>query len=406
MLSPEHVRVRRQGKELRLLALGGDLRKRAVELAELVIEAARASIGESRDDLHAEWASIGVVPREKRLLAGLEKLVEDACEFEVPDGVEAAEVRRDVFTRSAEARKAGTFVRANVLAEVAAARGVTPDELEGAMFADLRGAQRLRAYEAGTAEELVQEYERAQIQAILLRAVRVVCDVRCASSDGYKELFHKLKFRRLMHRISELPEGGYRLEIDGPFSLFQSVAKYGLELALMLPALEACDSLELVAEVRWGERGVLEYRHTGGRAERRERAAPVRTEVEELATALAAAGPDWEIAPSARVLDLPGLGVCVPDLALRRRRDGAEVLVELLGFWSRDGVWKRVELAQRGLNARLLFVVNARLRVSEEVLDETSAATLYVWKSRINPSALLRRAEELARVPLPGPKSV
>jgi predicted nuclease of restriction endonuclease-like RecB superfamily len=104
------------------------------------------------------------------------------------------------------------------------------------------------------------------------------------------------------------------------------------------------------------------------------------------------------------VLDLPGFGVCVPDLALRRRRDGAEVLVELLGYWSRDGVWRRVELAQRGLQARLLFVVNARLRVSEEVLDETSAASLYVWKARINPSALLRRAEELAHIPLPRPE--
>jgi hypothetical protein len=68
-------------------------------------------------------------------------------------------------------------------------------------------------------------------------------------------------------------------------------------------------------------------------------------------------------------------------------------------------VWKRVELAQRGLGARLLFVVNARLRVSEEVLDETSAAMLYVWKTRINPSALLRRVDELAAVPLPRPRS-
>jgi predicted nuclease of restriction endonuclease-like RecB superfamily len=406
MLSPEHVRVRRQGKELKLLSLGGELRQRAVELAALVLEAAGASIGESRDDLHAEWSAIGVAPREKRLLSGLQKLVEDACDFDVPDGVEAADVRRDVFMRAAEVRRAGTFDRAAVLAEVAAARGLAASELDAALFADLRGAQRLVACRAPSAEALVKEYEHAQIQAILLRAVRVVCDVRCASADGYRELFQKLKFRRLMHRISELPEGGYRLEIDGPFSLFQSVAKYGLELALMLPSLEAAaDSLELVADVRWGERGMLEFRHSATRAEKRSEAAPVRSEVEELSAALVAAESGWDVLPSRRVLDLPGLGVCVPDLVLRRRSDGEEVLVELLGFWSRDGVWKRVELAQRGLGARLLFVVNARLRVSEEVLDETSAAMLYVWKTRINPSALLRRVDELAAVPLPRPRS-
>src|SRR5262245_55651381 len=139
MLSPEHVRVRRQGKELKLLALGGELRARAVELARLVLDAAQASVGESRDDLHAEWSSIGVAPREKRLLSGLQKLVEDACDFEVPDGVEAADVRRDVFTRAAEARAGGTFERAAVLGEVAAARGMAAPELEAALFADLRG---------------------------------------------------------------------------------------------------------------------------------------------------------------------------------------------------------------------------------------------------------------------------
>lgn len=405
MLSPEHVRVRRQGKELKLLSLGGELRARAVELARLVIQAAEASIGESRDDLHAEWSSIGVAPREKRLLSGLQKLVEDACDFEVPDGVEAADVRRDVFTRSAEARRAGSFDRAALLAEVAAARGMAPEDLDAALFADLRGAQRLAACRAPSAEALVEEYEHAQIQAILLRAVRVVCDVRCANADGYRELFQKLKFRRLMHRIGELPEGGYRLEIDGPFSLFQSVAKYGLELALMLPSLEAADSLDLVADVRWGERGLLEFRHSSRRSATRADAAPARTEVDDLHAALVAADSDWAVEPSRRILDLPGLGVCVPDLVLRRRKDGVEVLVELLGFWSRDGVWKRVELARRGLGARMLFVVNARLRVSEEVLDESSAAMLYVWKTRINPSTLLRRAEELAAIPLPRPGS-
>ena len=45
--------------------------------------------------------------------------------------------------------------------------------------------------------------------------------------------------------LSARDGGGYRIEIDGPYSLFESVTKYGLELALLLPALEACDSVQL-----------------------------------------------------------------------------------------------------------------------------------------------------------------
>jgi riboflavin biosynthesis pyrimidine reductase len=55
-----------------------------------------------------------------------------------------------------------------------------------------------------------------------------------------------------------------------------------------------------------------------------------------------------------RVLDIPGAGVIVPDLVLKHRKNRREVFIEVLGFWSRDAVWKRIELAQRGLKRILL----------------------------------------------------
>ncbi len=397
MLSPEHVRARRRGRELKLLPLSGALLERAHALAEIVAAMARGSVGESRDDLFSLWATVEVAPRERRLLSGLRKLVEDACEFAIPEGVEASELRVGVFLRAAAARATGSFDRARLLEEVAAERGLTVEALDAGLYADLRGAQRLVRCEVPAPAVLVESYVRAQVQAVLLRAVKVVCDVRCASADHYRELFNKLKFRRLMHRIAPLSGGGYRLEIDGPFSLFQSVGKYGLELALLLPTLEACESLDLVAEVRWGERAeTLEFRHHVSNARAPGEAPAVRDDVRELAEQLAALEAGWSVARADRVLDVPGHGVCVPDLVLRRERDGAEVLVELLGFWSRESVWRRVELAEHGLPAPVLFVVNGRLRVSEEAIEEGSAAGLYVYKTRASASALLRRAAALA----------
>jgi predicted nuclease of restriction endonuclease-like RecB superfamily len=399
MLSPEHVRVRRQGRELKLLSLSGELRERASALAALVIGAARAGVGESREELYAEWASINVVPRERRILSGLTKLVEDCSEFEVPDAAQAAEIRSQVFGAAEEARREGRFDRARVLSDVATARGVEVSALETALYADLRGAQRLISCNAPAPEALVDRYERAQVQAILLRAVRVVALVRCKSPERYRALFRKLKFRRLMHRITPLDEGGYRLEIDGPFSLFQSVAKYGLELSLMLPDLESCDELDLVADVRWTERsGMLEfrYRSQGGTTLSED----VRDDVRQFMQSVSESQSGWVAKTAARILDLPGLGVCVPDLVLERVADGAQVFVEFLGFWSRKSVWTRVELAERGLGERVLFVVDAKLRVSEEVLEEDAGASLFVYKTRINAAALLKAAEKLAERPV------
>ena len=96
------------------------------------------------------------------------------------------------------------------------------------------------------------------------------------------------------------------------------------------------------------------------------------------------------------MLDLPGIGLCVPDLCFTHQATGEIVLCEVLGFWNRAAVWRRIELVEQGLSTKIVFVVSARLRVSEEVLDGADSAALYVYKGAINPKALERKLEQLA----------
>ena len=103
--------------------------------------------------------------------------------------------------------------------------------------------------------------------------------------------------------------------------------------------------------------------------------------------------------PAQEVLDLPGVGLCVPDLCFTHLGTGEIVLCEVLGFWNRAAVWRRIELVEQGLSSKIVFVVSARLRVSEEVLDGADSAALYVYKGAINPKALERKLEQLAAGP-------
>src|SRR5690606_36987043 len=85
------------------------------------------------------------------------------------------------------------------------------------------------------------------------------------SPGALRALFRKLKFQRLLHTITR-EKDGYRVEIDGPFSLFESVTKYGLALAIALPAIASCGRWSLEAEVRWGKQRLpLVFRLEGGR---------------------------------------------------------------------------------------------------------------------------------------------
>jgi len=73
------------------------------------------------------------------------------------------------------------------------------------------------------------------------------------------------------------------------------------------------------------------------------------------------------------------------------------VFVEILGFWSRDAVWKRVELVEKGLAPPIVFCVSARLRVSEQVLPEDASGALYVYKGAIVPRALAAKCEAVLK---------
>jgi hypothetical protein len=78
-------------------------------------------------------------------------------------------------------------------------------------------------------------------------------------------------------------------------------------------------------------------------------------------------------------------------------KTGEVLYLEVMGYWSRDAVWRRVELVEQGLSERILFAVSSRLRVSEAVLDDAALAALYVYKTTLNPRAVLERLEELRR---------
>ena len=403
MLTADLVRARVKGKDLVLTRLAGKQRDRAVEIAEELLEAVRGQVGCSRETVREVVHGIAVAPRERKLTDGLIKLIDDACEYAEASSVEPVELRRELFLAAAAARRGledgSNFDRDAAIGAAAAARGMAPEALEAALFSDLRGAHQLLALAPLTASGLVAAYERASVQAVLLKAVRVIAEVECTHAATARALFRKVKFHRLLCSIEERGGGAYRLAIDGPYSLFESVTKYGLELALVLPALEACDRLELVAEVRWGkERRTAEFRHS----QRREAppvaspAADLPDDVRALHEAFAALDTPWRVEVASRILELPGVGLCVPDLVFERPGQ-PPVYLEVLGYWSRDAVWRRVELVERGLEARILFAVSSRLRVSEAVLESSDHGALYVYKGAMSARAVERKLDSLIK---------
>jgi predicted nuclease of restriction endonuclease-like RecB superfamily len=414
VLTADLVTARRRGDELRLAPSDDARRARIEALAAALLATAREQIGRSRDEVEEALRETGAAaqigaPGERRLTDAVCKLVRDRLRFEEPTAEAAVACRRDTFRRAAAARRAvpgGPFDRSLVLEDLARDRGTTAAALEAGLFADRPGVQRLLAVEAVGPALLAAGFELCEAQAVLLRATKIQAAVRAADATIYRRLFRALKFLRLLPTITAGKNGhqkeGYRIEIDGPLSLFQGGGRYGLQLALALPAIAACDAWSIEADVRWGaERRPLRFRLTGQTMARHAAglAGAPAGPPDELGTFVAAferLGSAWRIDREPAILDLPGAGLCVPDLAFVRDRDGACVYFELLGFWSREAVFRRVDLVRAGLPQRILFAVSKSLRVGEALLDDAATAALYVFGRVIAAKEILARLDRLA----------
>jgi predicted nuclease of restriction endonuclease-like RecB superfamily len=409
LLTADLVRARRRGDALTVTPLDAAGRATALELAATLLALTEAHVGKTRGELDEVMDAVIGGARDRKLAAGLAKLIWDRAELAEAVTIDPEALRHDVFTRARDAwtraGEGGRFDRAAVLAAVAADHGLTAGDIERGLYADLREAHVVTRPAAITAPRLVEAYELAQPQAVLLRAVRVVVEVESAIPGAYRTLFRKLKFLRLLCAITPRARRGYRIEIDGPFSLFESSTRYGLALALALPAIRELDKWSLVADLRWGAARTPLVCRLDGRGEPDAEAPPhLADEVRALLEDLRAQGTPWQAAPATDLLDLPGHGVCVPDLTFTHARTGERVHLEVLGYWSRDAVWKRVELIQAGLAHRIVFAVGQHLRVSEAALDAELPGALYVYKRTMSAKAILERVEALAAVPVPRPR--
>ena len=395
MLTTDLVRVRRRAGRISASPLRRAERERLLEVAGGYAAAARAGVGRTRGEFESACDGVPSAATDYKLVKGLRKLVRDRCTFEVRDDVDPPALRRAVFAQAATARREldgnAAFEPDAVIAAVAARLDLAADDVPDALFADLKANHVLTAFDAIDGPALVEAYELAQQQAILLRAVRVAITFRRPDPGGLRLFFRRLKFHRLLYRATRLPDDARRVEIDGPFSLFQSVTTYGLQLAMLLPVLPACGpGWELEADIRWGsDRQPLEFRLEGEPAAKAgsddlrlpDEVARLRDQFDRKRT-------PWKVAVAHDLLDLPGVGLCVPDLVFTHDASGRRVYLEVLGYWSREAVWRRVDLVEAGLPQPIVFAVSRRLRVSEEVLDEDLPGRLYVYKGVMSARAV------------------
>lgn len=399
MLTSDLVRGRKHGEKLLPRFLDPKARPRLTELARAYVATYSRMVGESRATLDAALDAVPVGARDRLLALGLRKLCEDRAEFDVEGEIEPERVRDEIFLRAAAAHRAverGTpFDRAAVMAASATALEVSVETLERTMFADLRLAHELRAFDPIPAEELLDRYDLSVVQALLLRASKVTLRFQNDDPPLVRKLFRKARFLGLLHSVSRR-DNAYEVVFDGPISLFGPTQRYGLKLAMFLPSVLELMQFTLTAEIAHGperERLTMTIDQATGLRPPAASAEARRPEIDALVTAFRELESDWKVDDCDRLISLPGEAICAPDLVFSNQKTGEEVLFELFGFWSRAAVFQRIDLVKKGTGGRMILAVGKHLRVSQELLDEDDGGEIYLFKSTLSAKEILLRLD-------------
>ena len=414
MLTSDLVLARREGDRVVPYRLEPD-DPAQLRLAEALIDLFSRHVGQPREVLNAALADfVGNSPA-FRVPRGLVKLLVDDCaEFALPSTpLPPFELRRRVFLAAAEQHPLSlapsmlTPVTAlDIHAEVAAAltaelgRDVQAEEIAAGLFADRRDQQRLTSFEAPTPRWLLDRYNLAQAQGALYRCIRMQLVAERNIPARYQQLFRLIKFHRLIHQITGDPEHGYEIELDGPASVLHCTTRYGVDMAIFLPALLWCTKWRLKAELqepdgktRWL---VLDSATTNLVSHYKDQPLYDSALERNFAERFERLECPWRLERETEIIHA-GQMVMIPDFRFRHREDGRTALLEIVGYWRPEYLRRKfAKLATAGRND-LVVAINAELHVGgreRERLDTLPGPVVF-FKQALDPKAVLEALEQI-----------
>lgn len=330
-----------------------------------------------------------------RIVRGFAHLALNAAEFTLATGeLEPEALRREVFTAAAE-RGYGETQAQWVLESVAPRYRLEPEALREALYADLPENHLLTVLPEFTPDQLVDRYNLAQAQGLLYAALYLRLIAHRNVPGEYRRLFQQLKFHGLMYTVEGNLDDGYQIYVDGPASLFKQTRKYGLQMALFLPALLRVSRWEMEAVLQRDSQE-LSYRLDSTSPLRSLQAPP--PAYDSLLEARFAdrwdkLGTPWALEREVEIIDLKGT-VFVPDFALRHA-DGRVAHVEIMGFWHPDYLRRKLDKLRRAAMPDLIVAVSERLNAGADDFRDIPGPVLF-FKGKLEPRQVLAVLESAA----------
>ena len=317
--------------------------------------------------------------KDLKLARGLWKLYDDMCGFTGDSSCDWAAMRRTLFAHSsrliAEVPEGEEY--SDFRTKVFAAAGGDVAALNDNIYADLPDYERLSELPEMTPPLLLEKYNVVLVQSLVLYAESLELSIEERDSARMRRFFKYLKFFRLLADVSsstKWEEGipsTVRLKIDGPASILDGSAKYGLQLASFLPALFQLSRWKFSCELKLnGKRLKFSLDDSSGLNCRFGRLGIyIPEEVRMFARLFAERAPEWSLSSDSPFLKAgPRQSFVFPDITFSNGKK--TVYLELFHKWHSRQIPERLEFLEKHPELPLVLGIERRILNSNSSLRE------------------------------------
>ncbi len=334
-----------------------------------------------------------------KLLHGLARVLTERCSFDTQAPLPPGELRARLFAHGPVRRRAdlsGQPTAADHITALAEELGCEPAAVERGMFADLKENQVILKCPVDSGEWLLQRYNLALVQGLLLHATQVEILLEQPEPKRLRQLFRSIKFHGLMHRIE--PRGaGFAITLDGPSSLFRLNTRYGMALARFFPALPLQQGpWSMTAQLKYRRRNRPMHVHhdMGLRSHLPDHGTWMSREEAYFQERFQALDSGWEISHGGAVLHLGDAAVVVPDFTFHK--DGRVAMMEVVGVWRRAYLKRRLALLEEHGRPELIMAVSRTLLGDKGKAAKDLGTSVVPWSSAIPARKVLALVERVA----------
>jgi len=369
-----------------------------VKYADSMLAIYRNGKGRQRRQLHREIESLFADEPDcpVRRIQAFCKLLDDRSVFRTDSGGKAAKLRLDVFSRITRFHPLVEIPdqlfehdERKIKAQLADELGLTWSEIEQGLYADVMAFQQLEQFEGyPNASALLSRYNVAQLQACLYRAESMTV----MATDDLKTILRYAKLAKLLHDIIRLGPSKYRFTFSGPASVLHQTRRYGVNFAKFLPALLACKGWRMMVSIKtpWNASAKLNLSDSDGFTSHLPPPDEFDSRLEEsLAEKFGTERDGWQLIREGEILH-NHQKTFVPDFTFRHK-DGTQVLLEIVGFWTPEYLsHRRDTLKQFRHHAILIAVPEKSLREGAHI-----GKNVLVYKTALKLTSLMEALERI-----------